>query len=120
MKVLIADNSKMIRERLKSFLQDIEEIEFVDESKNSYEAVLNTNKYQPDVVILDIIMPGGGFNALREIKKGDFDPIVIIFTSYVSAQFRERSYELGADYFFDKSLEFEKIPIVLRQLKQSQ
>jgi len=68
-------------------------------------------------VILDIRMPGGsGIDVLEDIKKINAAPIVIILTNYPYPQYRKKCMAAGADYFFDKSSEFEKVTEVLKKL----
>ena len=69
------------------------------------------SRLQPDAVILDIRMPGGsGIDVLKKIKKNYPSTLVIMFTNYPTAQYRKRCLDLGTDFFFDKSTEFDKIP----------
>ena len=119
MKVFIADDSEVLRERLTNMLNDIEGIEIVGEAGNGAEAVGSILKLQPDVVILDIRMPeGNGINALQAIKKAQPDIVVIMFTNYPYPQYRRKCIVAGADYFFDKSTEFEKVTETLKQSLQ--
>jgi len=50
-----------------------------------------------------------GINVLRKIKKQSPETVVVILTNYPYAAYRKHCTELGADFFFDKSTEFEKI-----------
>lgn len=69
---------------------------------------------RPDVVILDINMPGGsGIEVLHDIKQLSPSPRVIMLTNYSQPQYRRKCLDAGADHFFDKSTEFEKIRDVL-------
>ena len=71
-------------------------------------------------MILDIRMPGGsGIDVLREIKKGNQPPLVMVLTNYPYPQYHRKYIDAGADFFFDKSTEFEKVTEVLKQLKQN-
>jgi DNA-binding NarL/FixJ family response regulator len=117
MKVFIADDSALLRERLIDMLSELEGIEIVGQAQDSLSAVRSIHKLKPDVVILDIWMPGGsGFNVLQNIKKNKVAPVVIMFTNYPYSQYRKKCMDEGADFFFDKSSEFEKINEVLKQL----
>ena len=72
-----------------------------------------------DVVILDIRMPGGnGLDVLRRVKLEHNAPNVIVLTNYSLQEYKEAAMKLGADYFFDKSTEFEKVRMVLNELVQ--
>lgn len=117
MKVFIADDSALLRERLIDMLSEIEGIEIVGQAQDSLSAVRSIHRLKPDVVILDILMPrGSGFNVLQNIKKNKVAPVVIMFTNYPYPQYRKKCMEEGADFFFDKSSEFGKINDVLKQL----
>ena len=116
MKVFIADDSELVRERLKAMLSELTEIEIIGQAQDGIEATSSIRKLKPDVVILDIRMPGGsGIQVLQNIKKDKQAPIVIILTNYPYPQYRKKCMEVGADFFFDKSTEFEKIPEVLKR-----
>ena len=69
------------------------------------------------MVILDIRMPNGsGIDVLREIKKNEHAPIVIMITNYPYPQYQKKCEAAGADYFFDKATEIGKVTEVLEQL----
>ena len=120
MKVLIVDDSAIMRERLKAILSDITELENISQATDVLEAIRTFEKLHPEVVILDIRMPGGsGIDVLREIKKGNQPPLVIVLTNYPYPQYRRKCIDAGADFFFDKSTEFEKITEVLMRFSQN-
>lgn len=121
MKVLIVDDSELVRERLKDMLSETTEVESVSQAKDLLEAIISFHKLNPEVVILDIRMPGGsGIDMLQKLKKSKQAPVVIVLTNYPYPQYRRRCIETGADFFFDKSTEFDKIPEVLKQLSHNQ
>jgi len=116
MNVLVADDSQGVREHLRAILSDIEGLEVIGEAKDGLEARDVCLEQKPDVVILDLRMPRrNGLDALRDIKESNPDIRVIILTNYPYPQYRRRCMEEGADYFFDKSSEFEKVIDVLKQ-----
>jgi len=119
MKVFIVDDSALVRERLIAMISEHPEIEITGQAENAQEATNSIRKLKPDVAILDIRMPGGnGIEVLRNIKKNSSAPTVIILTNYPYPQYRKKCMEAGADYFFDKSTEFQKIIEVLKKLIQ--
>jgi DNA-binding NarL/FixJ family response regulator len=120
MRLFIADDSEILRSRLVDMLNEIEGIDIVGEAKNSREAVEAIKTLNPDVVILDIRMPGGdGILALETIKKANKKyPKVIIFTNYPYLQYRKTCMDAGADYFFYKALEFGKLVELVKDLAQ--
>ena len=119
MKVFIADDSKIFRDRLKEMLAELTEIEIIGEAENILETKKRIRKLNPDVVILDIRMPdGSGIDILKHIKKNNQAPVVIILTNYPYPQYRKKCMELGADYFFKKSDEIEEVLEAFKQLIQ--
>jgi DNA-binding NarL/FixJ family response regulator len=117
MRVFIADDSEILRVRLIDMLSEIEGVEIIGQAQNSLDAIERINKLSPHVVILDIRMPRtNGIEVLEAIKKDDESPKVIIFTNYPYPQYREKCMDLGADYFFDKSTEFEKLVDTVKYL----
>jgi len=110
MKVFIADDSIEIRKRIIAMLSDVERIDMIGQAENVQDAISSIHKLNPDVVILDIRMPGGsGMDVLKTIEKRNRMPVVIMLTNYPHSQYRNKCLDAGADFFFDKSREFEKV-----------
>ena len=119
MKVFIVDDSALVRERIIAMISENPGIEITGQAKNAQEGINSILKLKPDVVILDIRMPGGnGIEVLKNIKKNSSSPTIIILTNYPYPQYRKKCMEAGADYFFDKSTEFNKIIEVIKKLIQ--
>lgn len=117
MRLFIADNSELLRSHLVSMISEFKEIEIVGQVKYGREAVELIRKLNPDIVILDIRMPdGNGIHVLEKIRKDNNLAKVIVFTNYPYVQYRKRCMEAGADYFFYKATEFEKLMEVLKRL----
>ena len=114
MKVLLIDDSLIVVARLMTMLSDIQGIEIVGQAHNIGEGRALFFELKPDVVILDIQMPGGsGIDLLSHIKKDSPRTIVVMLTNFPYQQYKNKCHEAGADHFFDKSEEFERIPDVL-------
>ncbi len=119
MKVLIADDSPIVRERLVDLLRQIQGVEVVAQAEDGTRALEMMRTQRPDVAILDLRMPGrSGIDLLGEIRVGWRSPWVIVLTNYCTPENREKCLAMGADYFLDKSNEVEKVIAVLRQLMQ--
>lgn len=119
-KIVIADDSLIVRERLLAMLAEVAGVEVVDQVENGAEGIFRAiRKFQPDVVILDIHMPeGNGIEVLRTIKQDGVGPLVIILTNHPYLVYRQKCLQAGADFFLDKSTEFDQIPVLLKRLKQ--
>jgi DNA-binding NarL/FixJ family response regulator len=110
MNVFIVEDSNIILKKLKRMLASIDGIKFVGHARNIPDAIRSIVELKPDVVILDIRLDdGNGIDVLEQIKKENPPPIVIIFTNYPYPQYREKCKTLGADYFFDKVKDVEKL-----------
>jgi len=119
LKVFICDDSATIRERLITMVLDLREVDVVGQAQDVPGSLAAIRHTRPDVVILDIRMPGGnGIEVLREVKKMNPAPKVIMFTNYAHAQYRQKCEEAGADFFLDKSTEFDKLPQALERERQ--
>ena len=110
-RVFIADDSLIVREHLVTMLDELVGVEIVGQVENVAEAISGIRNLQPDVVILDIRMPdGSGIDVLENIKQNDSAVLVIVLTNYPFPVFREKCLQAGADFFLDKSTEFDQIP----------
>lgn len=117
MRLFIVDDSEILRSHLVSMLSEFKEIEIVGQAQYAREAVKCIRKLNPDVVILDIRLPdGNGIDVLEKIRKDNVTPKIIIFTNYPYVQYQKRCLDAGADFFFYKATEFEKLIRVLNQL----
>jgi DNA-binding NarL/FixJ family response regulator len=118
LKVVIADDSALVRERLAVLVSDLENVELVGQASNAPEAIEIIQRLRPDVVILDIRMPGGnGIQVLEVIKaNNEVVPLIIMLTAFPYPQYRKKCLEAGAEYFFDKATEFERVAQVVKQL----
>lgn len=91
-------------------LSKVDGISIIGEAGDVQEAIRDITALRPDVVILDIRMPGGnGIDVLQRVKKDFPDTIVMVLTNYPYPEYREKCMHEGADYFFIKSLEFTKV-----------
>ena len=114
MKLFIVEDSAIIRGRIMAMVSMLDNIEIAGSSGETIESMNMIRTLHPDIVILDIRLKGGsGIDLLQEIKDEFPEILVIMLTNYPYAQYQRRCFELGADYFFDKSREFEKIIDVL-------
>jgi YesN/AraC family two-component response regulator len=117
LKIFIADDSSLMRERLAAVISDIKNAKLVGQAVNVQEALEAIPRLKPDVVILDIRMPGGsGLQVLEEVRTYQSPPTVIILTAFPLVQYRKRSEALGAKYFFDKPSDFDRLVEVLKHL----
>ena len=120
-KVLLVDDSRVIRERLLSLIAELPDIEVVGKAERVAEAIRKIRTLRPQIVVLDISLPdGNGMQVLEAIRKMRRPlPRVIMLTNFAHEAYREKCLELGAEYFFDKSAEFEEAVEVIKELSQT-
>ena len=118
LKVYITDDSVVVRGRLKEVLEEQGCIEIIGESGNAEQAIPEIRQLDPQVVIIDIRMPGGGgLPVLKDLKARTPGRIAVILTSFpYYSQYRQTYLEAGADYFFDKTQDIQKLIGVLVEL----
>ena len=112
---IIIDDEKLARDLLREYLESMEDIELLDECSKGSEAVEKINKLKPDLIFLDVQMPGmTGFEVLDEI---DHEPYVIFITAY--DQYAIRAFEKNAVDYLLKPLDEDRFrQAITRALKR--
>jgi DNA-binding NarL/FixJ family response regulator len=119
MKVFLVDDSIIVLKKLAEMISSIDDsIEIVGQAMNAADAVKSIVKIKPDVVTLDIRLNDGksGIDVLEQIRAEIPSSIIIMLTNYSYPEYRERCQALGADYFFDKVIEIQKVNDTFKQL----
>jgi len=122
MKVFVVEDSAAVRERLIEMIREIEDIEVVGEAATYDAAVDGIMSTRPDVAVLDIKLGDGGGNGidvLNQVRKGLPAMKAIVLSNYATPQHMKASADAGAEYFLDKSADFERITEILEQMKSS-
>jgi DNA-binding NarL/FixJ family response regulator len=119
-KVLLVDDSRLVRERLAALVTELAGVEIVGQAGGVGEAIRKIQRLRPQVVVLDISLADGtGLEVLKGIRNRRPFPRVIMLTNFTQAAYREKCLKLGAQYFFDKSAQFEQAVEVIRELGRS-
>ena len=122
MKVFVVEDSAAVRERLVEMIRDVEDVEVVGEAASYGQAVSRIAESLPDVAILDIKLAddeGSGIDVLNEVRKSQPGIRAIVMSNYVTPQHVKASADAGAEYFLDKSVDFGRIPEILRRMSGS-
>ncbi len=116
----MVEDSSLIVDRVKGMLNEIAEIEFMGNANNIAGALDLIKRCSPDVVILDINLGErdgkNGINLLNIIRKVYHEMKIIMLTNFTAMQYRILCSDYGADYFLDKSNDFDKIPETLKEI----
>ncbi len=103
-RVMLVDDHAIVREGYRSLLQKQDRLEVVAEAGNGAEAYRVYKEVKPDLVIMDISMPGiGGVEAIRHIRQWDHAARVLVFTMHQSAAYAVQAIKAGARGFITKS-----------------
>lgn len=115
-KALIIDDERLARAELKKLLQDFPEIEIVGEAQNCKEAIEKINDLDPDLIFLDIQMPGkNGFELLSELVQ---TPKVIFTTAY--DEYALKAFEVNALDYLLKPIEIKRLEEAIRKIEHTQ
>jgi two-component system, OmpR family, response regulator len=114
-RVLLVEDSQLIRERLAESLVEPGRIEIVGQAETEEAAVALLSATSWDVLVLDLqLKQGTGLGVLRALTgRRTEGATVIVLTNYAFPQYRAKSLALGANYFFDKAREYERVRGVL-------
>jgi DNA-binding NarL/FixJ family response regulator len=117
-KVLIVDDHQVIREGLRRMLSLEKDIQVVGEASNGEEAVAKAVSFAPDVITMDLKMPGmDGITATRMIK-GKMPNCEILMLTLYAEDFVKEAIEAGASGYLLKDSDCEQIVIAIRQVCQ--
>ena len=116
--IYIVEDSRPVRERLIETVREIPNTRVVGQAEAVGDALEGVRSSQPRVLILDVQLRGGsGIRLLKQMRAtGVSRPeLVIVVTNYPTDDYRKASHDCGADHFFDKASEFDKVRDVLMQ-----
>lgn len=117
-KVLIVDDHQVVREGLRRILEMDKQIQVIGEARSGEEAIVKTNALVPDIVIMDLKMPGmDGIVATHEIKNKKPDINVLILTLYAE-DFVKQAVEAGASGYILKDSDTEQITKAVHQVNE--
>ncbi|MCA2217368.1 response regulator transcription factor [Jidongwangia harbinensis] len=114
-RVLIADDDRLVRAGIGLILQPLADVEIVAEATNGREAVDLTVRHRPQVVLLDIRMPVmDGLAALREIRTLAPDSAVLVLTTFGEAEYVAEALAAGAAGFLLKDSAVDELARAVR------
>src|SRR5438093_11429127 len=112
-KAIIIDDERLARSELRKLLMDFPEIEVVAEASNAGEGVEKIENINPDLIFLDIQMPGKtGFDMLAELDKA---PLVIFTTAY--DEYALKAFEVNALDYLLKPIEPKRLTDAIQKLQ---
>src|ERR687886_1085499 len=116
MRTIIIDDERLARTELRKLLQEFPEIEVIDEAANAEEGIAKIEQHNPDLIFLDIQMPGKtGFDLLAELDRA---PKVIFTTAY--DEFALKAFEVNALDYLLKPIEPKRLADAIHKLQTAE
>lgn len=117
-KLLIADDEDMIRKGVAKYLQlHTDRFSKIYEAENGQEAIDLTFRYQPDMLLLDVQMPGKtGLDVMKEVEKAGLEPITVILSGYDAFSYAQQAVRYGAKDYLLKPVRAADILNTLNEL----
>jgi DNA-binding NarL/FixJ family response regulator len=120
-RVFLADDHPVVREGLRTFLESRDGIEVVGEAGDGESAVTSVERLQPDVVLMDLVMPGmGGVIAIRRIRERVPSARVVVLTSFASDDQVIPAVQAGAAGYLLKDVEPSGLEAAIRLVHEGE
>lgn len=118
-RVLLVDDHALVRSGIRRILDDTRGIKVVAEASTGEEAIDQVREHQPDVVLMDVNMPGiGGLEATRKLMQSHQGLRVIVVTIHVDEPYPTRLLEAGASGYLTKGCGVDEIVTAIRAVDQ--
>jgi two-component system, NarL family, response regulator NreC len=96
-KIVLADDHRLVRQSLRSFLESVSAFTVIGEAGNGLETLARIEEQQPDVLILDLIMPGlSGLEVVREVTQRFPQIRILVLTMYEDEPYVQAAFKQGA------------------------
>lgn len=114
LRVLLADDHALVRAGVRRVLESVPGVEVVGETARGDETLARLAELQPDLLILDLNMPGGdGFDVLRSARDTAGGTRILVLTLHVQSEYVQRAVREGADGYLYKDLAVEELPAAI-------
>lgn len=118
-RVVIADDHAILREGIRALLKLADDIEVVGEAADGREAIERCRELDPDVILMDIAMPGlGGLEATLEIRKERPDTKVLVLTQYDDREYVQRFLKAGVSGYVLKRAAGAELAAAIRSVQK--
>ena len=116
-RLLIVDDHAIVRAGIKALLEHHQDLCVIAEAENGETACRLFIEQQPDVVVMDLVLPGiGGIEAIRRITARQNDARILVFSLYVDTVFVEQALRAGARGYLGKSSALSGLVEAVRQI----
>ena len=114
-RVMVVDDHPMVQDGLRHFISLSSGLEYVGQAQSGEEAVSLCEALKPDVVLMDLIMPGiGGIEAIRRIRQRDTNIQFVALTSFADPELVQQALKAGAVGYVLKNVRMTELTDVIR------
>jgi two-component system invasion response regulator UvrY len=115
--VLLTDDHLLVRTGIRRLLEDSKQVEIVGEADCGEDSLTLAQQLKPDVILMDVNMPGiGGVEACRRILQRDPSQKIIVLTIHNEQTFPKRMLEIGAKGYLTKECDVDEMLLAIRQV----
>jgi len=119
-RIVIADDHVLVRQGIRAFLETYADLAIVGEADDAKSAAAICAEQKPDVALVDLVMPGGGIAATRDIRAVSPDTAVVLLTSFEDAQQILAAVQAGALSCLLKDVDADGLADTLRKAAQGE
>ena len=120
-KLLVVDDQKIVRKGIRALIEPVDDIDVIGEASNGEEAVVQAKRLQPDVILMDLMMPKmDGITAIREIQGSQLPARIIALTSFVTEDMVFPAIKAGAMGYILKDSEPEDLITAIRKVNRGE
>jgi NarL family two-component system response regulator LiaR len=120
-RVLLVDDHAIVRKGIRALMDEIEDIEVVGEAGDGREAIAQAQALEPDVILMDLVMPGmDGIEATRQISASDKGPRILVLTSFAGDDKVFPAIKAGALGYLLKDSEPADLVRAIRQVQRGE
>lgn len=114
-RVMIVDDHSVVRSGLGAFLMAINDLELVGEANSGEDAIQKVSTFKPDVILMDLKMPGmGGVAAIRALHQNDAKIKILALTSYIDDGLVQGALQAGATGYLMKNVQADELANAIR------
>ncbi|MFM1873413.1 MAG: hypothetical protein RL398_2835 [Planctomycetota bacterium] len=116
-KLVLIDDQAMVRAAFKSLLERVSHFQVIGDAGNARDGIELVEKLRPDVVVLDITMPGlSGIDAVAPIKSASSHTKVLMASQHEGMKFVQQALQAGADGYLSKDSEPEELALAIESI----
>lgn len=116
-KVMLVDDHAVVRAGYTFLLENVDDIEVISEADNGEDAITQFDLLKPDVLVIDLSMPGiGGFGAIKKILQRHPSSRILVFSMHENTPFIERAIQEGAAGYISKNSSPETLVSAIREI----